>query len=277
MLALEGQVALITGGGRGQGRSHAVTLATAGADVAICDIAADARTVPYALSTPDDLAETVRLVEATGRRCIARVADVRDTAAMNAFAGDVVDQLGRIDICLANAGVCAFGQAWELTDEQWSEMIDIDLTGVFKTTRAVLPHMIERGYGRIVATSSLAGRMGNPNLAHYVAAKWGVIGLIKTIAAETATMGITANVVAPASVDSLMLHNPALYGLFCPDIDSPTRADVEPRYTAMNRVPRPWLDASEVSRAIMFLVTDPTAAMTGEVIELGLGASAGFH
>lgn len=274
---LEGQVALITGGARGQGRSHALALASEGADIAICDVAADITTVPYPLARPDDLAETVRLIEGLGRRCFTRIADVRDTDAMNDFARDVVTEFGRIDICLANAGVCGFGQVWELTDTQWSEMIDIDLTGVFKTVRAVLPQMIEQKYGRIVATSSLGGRMGNPNLAHYVAAKWGVIGLIKTVALEVAKLGITANAIAPASVDSDMLHNPALYGLFCPDLTDPTKEDVEPRYVAMNAVPRPWLDAAEVSRAILFLVTDTRASMTGEVLELGLGTTASMH
>lgn len=274
---LEGQVALITGGGRGQGRAHAVALAEAGADIAICDVGGNIATVPYPLASADDLAETARLVEAQGRRCITRIADVRDTAALNALATDVIGEWGRIDICVANAGVCGFGVAWELTDEQWTEMIDIDLTGVFKTVRAVVPHMIERGFGRIVATSSMGGRRGNSNLAHYVAAKWGVIGFIKTVALETAKLGITANVVAPASVDTPMLHNPALYGLFCPHLDHPSREDVEPRYVAMNQLPRPWLDPAEVARAVLFLVSDRPGAISGEVLELALGNSATMH
>ncbi|HVY95643.1 MAG TPA: mycofactocin-coupled SDR family oxidoreductase [Solirubrobacterales bacterium] len=271
---LDGQVAFITGGARGQGRSHALALAGEGADVAICDIAAQLETVPYPLASEDDLAETVRQVEALGRRCVAVKADVRSTEQVEGAVEEALAELGRIDILLANAGVCGFGAFWEISDQMWDEMVDTDLTGVFKSMRAVVPHMIDRGYGRIVATSSMGGRMGNPNLAHYVAAKWGVIGLVKTLALEVADKGITVNAVCPATVDTEMVHNDALYGLFAPDIENPTKEQVEPRYTAMNPIPVPWTPAEEISAAVMYLVSPEARLVTGTTLDVCMGASA---
>lgn len=271
---LDEQVAFITGGARGQGRSHALALAREGADIAICDIAASVDSVPYPLADEDDLAETKRQVEELGRRCVAVVADVRDTEQTEAAVAQTIAELGRIDIALANAGVCGFGAFTEITDEMWDDMIGIDLTGVFKTLRAVTPHLVERGSGRIVATSSMGGKMGNPNLAHYVAAKWGVIGLVKTLALEIADQGVTVNAICPATVDTEMVHNDALYGLFAPDLENPTKADVEPRYTAMNPVPEPWTPAEEISAAILYLVSPAARMVTGTTLDVCMGASA---
>lgn len=276
-LPLAGRVALVTGAARGQGRSHAVALARAGADVVICDIAADIGSIGYPLGTPDDLATTAEMVVAEGRRCVARVVDVRDARALEQLVADATEAFGSVDIACANAGVCGYAKVWELTDEMWADMIATNLTGVFHTLRAVTPGMIERGFGRIVATSSMGGRMGNAHLGHYVAAKWGVIGLVKTLALETARTGVTVNAVCPASVDTPMLHNPSMYALFCPDLDNPGRDDVVGRYERLNEVPRPWLDVDEVTRAVMFLVGDERGAMTGEVVQLSLGTAARMH
>ena len=276
-LPLAGRVAFITGGSRGQGRAHALALAAEGADIILCDIAADIATVPYPLGTKDELDETRALVEASGRACLAMVADVRDTEQMAGVVAAGLDRFGQIDICVANAGITGFAKFQDLDDATWQDMIDVDLTGVFKTIRAVLPHMLERRYGRIVATSSMAGRMGNPNLAHYVAAKWGVIGLVKTLAMETANKGITVNAICPAAVDTPMLHNPAMYSLFCPDLAEPGRDDVAPRYASMNRMGIPWMQPEEISRAVTFLCADSASGMTGQVLEVSLGSSAGQH
>jgi len=277
MGAVEGRVALVTGAARGQGRAHAIALAAEGADVVVTDLCADIATVLYPLGTEAELAETVALVEATGRRCLAMTADVRDSDAMGLVVDAALDAFGTIDICVANAGVTGYGRFHELDDQTWNDMIDVDLTGTFKTIRAVVPTMLERRYGRIIATSSMAGRMGNANLAHYVAAKWGVIGMVKSLAMEVANKGITVNAVAPAAVDTPMLHNEAMYRLFCPDMDGPTREDVTPRYQAMNRLGVAWMDPSEVSRAVLFVAADAAGAMTGQVIEVSLGSSAGTH
>jgi SDR family mycofactocin-dependent oxidoreductase len=267
----------VTGAARGQGRAHAIALANEGADLIITDLCADISTVPYSLGSSEELAETASMVEATGRRCLTMTADIRDTAAMGLVVEAGLDTFGAIDICVANAGVTGYGKFHELDDDTWNDMIDVDLTGTFKTIRAVLPTMLDRRYGRIIATSSMAGRMGNANLAHYVAAKWGVIGMVKSLAMEVANKGITVNAIAPAAVDTPMLHNEAMYKLFCPDMEAPTREDVTPRYQAMNRLGVAWMDPEEISRAVLFVAADAAGSMTGQVIEVSLGSSAGTH
>jgi SDR family mycofactocin-dependent oxidoreductase len=274
---LEGKVALITGGARGQGRAHAQTLAREGCDIAVCDIAAPIATVPYPLASAADLAETARLVEGSGRRCLTMVADVRVSADVAAAVDATIAAFGRVDILVANAGICSFAAVPDLTDDVWDAMIATNLTGAFKSVRAVVPHMIAQGSGRIIATASMAGRMGMANLAHYVAAKWGVIGLIKSVALEVAPYGVTANVVCPATVDTDMVHNPAMYGLFCPDIPDPQRSDVEPVYRGMNPMRSPWLDPGEVAEAVAFLASDEARSISGSTLEVSLGGSAHLH
>jgi SDR family mycofactocin-dependent oxidoreductase len=274
MESFEGKVAFVTGGARGQGRSHALALARAGADVAVCDIAEQIDTVPYQLATPADLDETRLLIEGLGRRCVAVKADVRDSAQVDAAVAETRERLGPIDICVANAGVCGFGRFWEITDEMWDDMIATDLTSVFKTLRAVAAEMHARRDGRIVVTSSMGGRMGNPNLAHYVAAKWGVIGLVKTLALELASSGTTVNAVCPATVSTDMVHNAPMYNLFCPDLTSPTRDDVRPAYAAMTPMGVPWLDPIDISEVVVFLASTAARYISGATIDVSAGSSA---
>ncbi len=271
---LEGRVALITGAARGQGRSHAVAMAEAGADVVVTDLCADITSVPYELGAAHDLDETAQLVEKAGRRVLAVEADVRDRDAMAAVVAQAMDQLGQVDIVVANAGICGFGLMPELSQQQWDDMVAVNLTGVFNTFRAAVPPMIERRYGRLVAISSGAGRMGTPNLSHYAATKWGVIGFVKSVALEVAAHGITANVVCPATVDTPMVHNEALYSLFAPDIEVRTKDAVRPRYETMNPMGVAWLDAQEISNAVLFLASDRSAFISGETIEVSAGGSA---
>ena len=277
MTNLSGHVALVTGAARGQGRSHAIALARAGARLVLVDIASDIATVPYPLGTAAELRETEAMVQEIGQECLSFVADIRDTAAMTNVVDTTLDTFGRLDICVANAGVVGFGRFWELTDDQWCTMIDTNLNGAFKTVRAVVPHMLERNHGRIIIVSSMSGRMGNANLAHYVASKWGLIGMAKSLAIEVAGRGITVNALCPTSVDTPMLHNPAMYSLFCPDLETPSRDDVMPRYAAMNKLGRPWLSAEEVSHAVLYLCDEKAAAVTGQAIEISLGSASGQH
>lgn len=222
------KVVFVTGGAKSQGRSHALAFAQEGADIVVCDIARQLGTIPHTMGTRADLDETARMVEKLDQRCVAITADVRDTAEINGAVEQAVSELGRIDILLANAGVLSLTTVAEMTDEQWSEVVDTDLMGVFKAMRAVIPGMVSRNYGRIIATSSMAGRTGLPTVAHYCAAKWGVIGLVKSVAREVAADGVTVNCVCPTNVDTDMIHNGPFYGLFAPGVDNPTKDDVIP-------------------------------------------------
>jgi SDR family mycofactocin-dependent oxidoreductase len=270
---LDGQVAIVTGAGRGQGRAHALALAAEGASVVVCDIAAQIDTVPFPLATKDELDETVALVEKTNVQCLGIVADIRDTDQVNSVVEQTLAAFGRIDILIANAAICTASPFEEITDQMWSDMIDTNLTGTFKCLRAVLPAMRSQRYGRIVVVSSMTGRHGNPNLAHYSSSKFAVIGLAKTLALEVAEEGITVNVMCPTSVNTPMLHNAMNYALFCPDIEHPTIDDVRPRFASLNPMRIPWIEPEIFSRAVMYLVTDP-GFLTGTVHEVSAGISA---
>jgi SDR family mycofactocin-dependent oxidoreductase len=275
MGTLEGKVAFITGAARGQGRSHALTLAREGADVIAVDLCADVGSVGYPMATPDDLAETVRQVEALDRRIIATQADVRDGAALKAAVDDGVAQLGRLDIVLANAGIASFAPVEELDDVMWDEMIGINLTGVFRTVRAAVPHLkANPGGGAIVLTSSTAGIMGLPNLAHYVAAKHGVVGLMKVLALELAPHMIRVNSVHPTSVSTTMIHNEATYGNFRPDLPAGEvrQEDVAELFQSLNALPVPWVESQDVSNAVLFLVSDAGRYVTGVQLPIDAGS-----
>ena len=274
MGTLDGRVALITGGARGQGRAHALALAAEGAAVAVCDIAAPIETVPYPLATQAELDETVDLVQANGGRCLGMVADIRDSRQVEEVVAHTVAELGSIDVLVANAGVCGYYAFGDITDDVWDDMVGTNLSGTFRCMRAVLPHMTEQGYGRIVVTSSGAGRGGAPNIAHYAATKWGVIGLAKSLALETAELGITVNVVCPTTVRTPMVENEQNYRLFCPDIENPSLEDALPRLGTLNPMHKPWLEPEEVSRAVLYFATDDAGSLSGTVFEVSLGASA---
>jgi SDR family mycofactocin-dependent oxidoreductase len=271
---LDGKVALITGGARGQGRSHAITFAREGADIVVCDLASQIETVPYAMSNPDDLSETVKLVEEQDRRCVAMQADVRDTAQVKSVVDRAIDEFGHVDILIANAGIVVPVALVDISDEAWSDMVETDLTGVFKSIRAVAPHMIERRSGRIIATSSMVGKTGVPGLSHYVAAKWGVIGLVKSAALEFGQYGITVNAVCPTNVDTAMIQNQAMYSLFAPDIHNPTRDDVIPGFTSLNALPVPWVQVEDISEGMLYLAAESGRYVTGETLTIAAGWNA---
>lgn len=270
----DGKVVLVTGGARGQGRSHALAFAREGADIAFCDIAAQLDSVPYRMARPEDLDETVKLVEELDRRCVGVRADVRDQDQVHAFVDRARTELGRVDVLLANAGIFSFSTVAEMTEDLWQEMIDVNLTGVYHAMRAVLPIMIEQGSGRIIATSSTAGKMGFPNVGHYVATKWGVIGLVKSVAQEVGAHGITVNAVCPASVDTDMIQNEAAYRLFLPDHPNPTREDAAPAFQTLNPIPVPWIEPVDISNAMLFLASDEARYITGETLAVAAGSTA---
>jgi NAD(P)-dependent dehydrogenase (short-subunit alcohol dehydrogenase family) len=266
---LNGKVALITGAARGQGRSHALALASEGADIAVCDIAEDISTVPYHLASKADLDETVAHVRALGRRVISQVADMRDTAQVARVVDATIAEFGRIDILAANHGIISHARIDDTTDEIWENTLDTNLMGIFKITRAVLPHMRRQGYGRIVATASSIARVGTANCAAYGASKWGVLGFVKSCAQDIAGSGITINALAPTCVDTDMIYNAATYKLFCPDLENPTAADFEARIA--NQFGPAHFPAEEVSRALMYFVLDERGVYQGNTMDIQYG------
>ncbi len=273
MARLEGKVAFVTGAARGQGRSHAVRLAEEGADIVAVDIASQIDTVPFPMATPDDLAETVEQVEALDRRIVARQADVRDYEALKAALDDGVARLGRLDIVAANAGIVSYGSAEELTEQAWQDVIDVDLTGVWHTVKAAIPHLRAAGGGSVVITSSDGGLEGSPNVAHYTAAKHGVVGLMRTLANELAPDLVRVNTVHPSAVDTDMIQNQAAYHLFLPDHQGDiTREEVAPALQTVNALPVPWLEPLDISNAVLFLASDEARYITGVTLPVDAGA-----
>ncbi|MGW9550223.1 mycofactocin-coupled SDR family oxidoreductase [Citricoccus zhacaiensis] len=270
---LEGKVAFISGGARGQGRSHAVRLAEEGADIITFDVCRDVESNPYPGPRAEDLAETVRQVEALDRRIIAREADVRDFAAVKAVADEGFAEFGRLDIVSANAGI--LGEINPLADqseEGWQEMIDINLTGVRHTVKAALPHLRTGGNGgAIVLTSSTAGIKGYANMTHYVAAKHGVVGLMKTLVLELGQENIRVNTIHPTQVDTDMIQNEAIYKLFVPGKDNPTREDFAEVSRTMQALDIDWVEARDISNALLFLASDEARYITGQQLKVDAG------
>jgi (+)-trans-carveol dehydrogenase len=276
MGTLDGKVAFITGAGRGQGRSHALKLAGEGADIIALDVCDEAvGTIGYSLSTPADLDETIAGVEALGRRAVKGVADVRDLDQVIAVVEQGLAELGRIDVVCANAGIGSWAVAWEMTAEQWKDMIDINLTGVFNAARAALPSMVARGEGgSVILTSSTAGLIGYANTAHYTAAKHGVIGLMKVLAQEAGLHGIRVNAICPTTVNTPMVLNEANYRVFAPELAHPTLDDVLPALEALNPMPGPWVEGTDVANAAAFLLSDEARFISGETISVAAGWNA---
>jgi SDR family mycofactocin-dependent oxidoreductase len=269
---LAGRVALVTGAARGQGRSHAVRFAEEGADVIALDLCANLGSVPYPLATLEELDETARLVEALGRRVFARQTDVRQIDSLRSAVDEGVAELGRLDVVCANAGVNNPAPAHDLDESVWSAVVDVDLSGVWRTCKVAIPHIVagQRG-GAIILTSSAAGLKGYPNIAHYAAAKHGVNGLVKALAQELAPHRIRVNSVNPTQVDTPMIMNEPMFALFCPDVPTPTRADFALVSQAMHLLPIPWVEPRDVSNSVLFLASDEARFITGVALPVDAG------
>jgi SDR family mycofactocin-dependent oxidoreductase len=259
-----GKVAFITGAGRGQGRSHAIRLAEEGADIIAVDICENYQTVSYGMSTEQDLADTVKQVEALDRRIIARKADVRDAAALKNVVNAGVAELGKLDIVVANAGICSV-QAWdEVTPAVWQDTLDTNLTGVWNTMVAAAPHLIANGGGSIICISSTAGIKGLPYLAPYVAAKHGVVGIARTMANELASHKIRVNTVHPTGVDTPM--GTGLGGLQPLLTRDPNLGPI-----FMNTLPVEIVQPRDISNAVLFLASDEAQYVTGLELTVDAG------
>jgi SDR family mycofactocin-dependent oxidoreductase len=269
---VEGKVAFVTGAARSQGRSHALRLAQEGADIIAVDLCDKVSTIDmYEPATQEDLDETVRLIEELDRRVVATKADVRDSAALAAAVADGVSQLGHLDIVCANAGVFEVVPALETTDQQWSDIIDVNLTGVWNTCKAALPHLLENGSGSIVITSSTAGIKGFANTVHYTASKHGVVGIMRALSNEFAANSIRVNTVHPTAVDTTMIRNDKTYNLFLPEVAHPSREQAAAAFQATHALPVPWVEPIDISNAVLWLASDEARYVTGVMLPVDAG------
>jgi SDR family mycofactocin-dependent oxidoreductase len=259
-----GKVALITGGARGQGRSHAIRLAEEGADIVVIDACAPIPGVDYEFPTLDDLKDTAAMVERHDRRVLARQVDIRDQEGLDATVAEALDMFGSIDIVVANAAVATIREAWTMPEQDWLTTIDINLTGTWRTLKTVIPSMIEAGRGgSIVVISSVGGTKGIRNVGHYVAAKHGVMGLAKTLANELGQHGIRVNCVQPGNVNTPMSINPGSLRVYRPDLEAPTMDDARAVLGTLTALPVDLIDPVDISNAVLWLASEESRFVTG--------------
>lgn len=270
---LEGKVALITGAARGQGRSHAIRLAEEGARIVAVDVCKQYDSVPFRMSSSEDLAETVRLVEDLDQRIIAEEADITDLAALESIAQKGIAEFGPIDIVVANAAIANTGTLWELSEEQWDELVAVNLSGQWRTIKATVPQMVDRGEGgSVILISSLAGVLAYPQLGHYNAAKHGVTGLMRSLAVEGAPHSIRCNSIHPSTVSTEMVQNDHFYELFTGKAGA-TQEDARPAYQSLNALPIPWMEPRDISNMVLFLASDESRYVTGTTQLVDAGCS----
>jgi SDR family mycofactocin-dependent oxidoreductase len=270
---LHGRVALVTGAARGQGRSHALTLAEAGADIIAADICASVPTAPYPLATREDLDTTAAEIEKLDRRVLPMECDIRSSAQLDAVVTAGLAEFGKIDILVANAGIWALGNVWELTDEQWTEVVDINLNGTWRTIKAVVPSMIEARGGSIVVTASVNGFEAGGGMTHYVAAKHGVLGLMKNAALELGRFNIRCNAVCPGIVDTKMNDWQGCYDMMAGHPGGTQEDRRQGAYSWSVLAGRGLLRPSAVSKAVLWLASDDSGDVTGVALPVDGGHS----
>ncbi|CAM2764065.1 3-ketoacyl-ACP reductase [Mycobacterium intermedium] len=271
---LAGKIALITGAARGIGRAQAVRFGQEGADIVALDICGPIETVIIPPATPDDLEETARLVTETGARIHTEIVDVRDLGEVQSATDRGVRRFGGLDVVCATAGITSRGSTLQLGENTWRTMLDVNLTGVWHTCRATAPHLIERGAGSVVLTNSIAGLRGLVGVAHYTAAKHGVVGLMRALAHELAPHNVRVNCVHPTNVDTPMIQNEAVSGAFRPDLDRPpTRDEFAEAARRMNMLGVPWVNPVDVANAALFLASDEARYITAVTLPVDAGAT----
>ncbi|WP_068183836.1 mycofactocin-coupled SDR family oxidoreductase [Mycobacterium sp. UM_CSW] len=271
---LAGKVALITGAARGIGRAQAVRFAQEGADIVALDVCGPIDTVVVPHSTVADLDRTASLVAEAGGRVHTETVDVRDLAAVQVATDRGVRRFGGLDVVCATAGITSRGMALELDEKAWRTMLDVNLTGVWHTCRASAPHLMARGAGAMILTNSIAGLRGLVGVAHYTAAKHGVVGLMQSLAKELAPQNIRVNCVHPTNVDTPLIQNDAVRTAFRPDLGrAPTRDEFAEAARNMNMLPVPWIDAVDVANAALFLASDEARYITSVSLPVDAGAT----
>ena len=275
---LEGKVAFITGAGRGQGRSHAVRFAEEGADIIAVDLCQNIDSNPYPLSTPEDLAETERLVKALGRRIVARRADVRERSELKAALDDGLRDLGRLDIVVANAGILPFGDPAKPNVMDFVDAVDVDFIGVMNTCAIAIPHL--KDFASVIVTGSTAalmpGTTGSDPTAHggvgYAYAKRSLVEYVEVLALRLAPQMIRVNAVHPTNCDTHLIHNDYIYKLFRPDLEEPTREDAVPAFAFFQAMPIPYVEPADVSNAVLVLASEEARYITGQQLRVDAGS-----
>ncbi|MFZ2173621.1 MAG: mycofactocin-coupled SDR family oxidoreductase [Rhodococcus sp. (in: high G+C Gram-positive bacteria)] len=266
---VSGKVALITGAARGQGRAHAVRLAEEGADVIVVDVCAPLPSVPYEPATPEDLQETVRLVEKTGRQAVSGIVDVRDLAALRRIVDDAVGQLGRLDTVIANAGICTAAPWSEITPQIYEDVIGTNVTGVWNTVMAGAPHLVEAGGGSIILISSAAGLKVQPFMVPYTTSKFAVRGMAKAFAAELSQHHIRVNSVHPTGVNTPMVNGGGVGAQISKAVEG------YPRLGAMmiNMLPVEITEPEDVAETVLFLASDESKYITAHELAPDAGVT----
>src|SRR6185369_5217901 len=252
---LKNKVAFITGAAHGQGRAVAIALAKEGTHIVAFDIASQLNYPGYKLGSANDLNSLKQEVENLGVQCLVRKGDVRKDADVTEAVVAARKQFERIDILFNNAGICAYGLAHELTEEEWDAMLDINLKGAWLVARRIIPIMIEQRSGVIINNSSVAGLRGMNRLSHYAASKWGLTGLTKSWAIELAPYNIRVNSIHPTGVNTPM--NDGLAAL-----EGATAREIAER-SAGNLLPVPWVEPEDVANAVVFLASEKSRFVTG--------------
>jgi SDR family mycofactocin-dependent oxidoreductase len=269
-------VAFVTGAARGQGRAHAVRLAGEGADIVAIDICGPiSDTITYPPATSDELAETTSAVEATGRKVLAREVDIRDLAAQQQVVADAIEQFGRLDIVVANAGVLSWGRMFEMSEEQWDSVIDVNLNGTWRTLRAAVPAMIEAGNGgSIIIVSSSAGLKATPGNSHYAASKHGLVAITNALAIEAGEYGIRVNSIHPYSIGTPMVEPEAMmeiFGKYPTYIHSFSPMPFHPVNHEGKKGLKEFMTPEEVSDVVVWLAGDGSATISGSQIAVDRG------
>lgn len=268
------KVAFVSGLARGQGRSHALMLAGHGFDIVGIDVPSEVATVPYPMSSSDDLAQTVKELEAAGAGVVVTEGDIRSAADVQRAFDAGAAMFDGMDVALANAGICAYTTVLEMTADQWQTMIDVNLTGSFNVVQAAARQMVRAGNGgSIVITTSSMATKAHANLSHYVAAKWGLEGLMRSLAIELAPHNIRVNTVQPTAVNTALVQNQATYDLFCPDIDNPTAADALPRLAGLGLLGPELMEPEQITDAVEWLVSDKARLVTGMSLKVDAGST----
>jgi NAD(P)-dependent dehydrogenase (short-subunit alcohol dehydrogenase family) len=275
---LDGRVAVVTGGARGLGREYCLAMAREGANIAILDVCENLKTTSYSMSTVEQMNATVQDIESLGVRGLGIKCDVRKGSDLEAAYAQILKELKQVDVVLANAGICTMGPTWELEEEVWDETLDVNLKGVWLTTKYIIPHMMERKSGSIILVSSVCGFKGYENLVHYDAAKFGVRGIMMTLCKELAPHNIRVNCIAPSTCWTDLVHNTQTLAAFGLEWDPEREEEIHQKYNEIwnnfHLLQVGSFDPKLAAPTVVFLASDDSQCLTGHTLPIDAGALA---